>query len=77
MLNRLPNDKSVDWSKLKAFSDNYIKITEKLNLLLEKWENIVGKETVNPLTHSHTMTPFDAPGKKTFWKHCGKRKNYS
>ena len=36
MLNRLPNDKSVDWSKLKAFSDNYIKITEKLNLLLEK-----------------------------------------
>ena len=23
------------------------------------------------LTHSHTMTPFDAPGKRAFWKHCG------
>ena len=23
---------------------------------------------VNPLTHSHTMTPFDAPGKEAFWK---------
>ena len=29
------------------------------------------------LTHSHTMTPFDAPGKQGFWKHCGKRRNCS
>ena len=27
------------------------------------------------LTHSHTMTPFDAPWKQAFWKHCGKRRN--
>ena len=27
------------------------------------------------LTHSHTMTPFDAPGKLAFWKHCGNRRN--
>ena len=27
------------------------------------------------LTHSHTMTPFDAPGKQAFCKHCGKRRN--
>ena len=27
------------------------------------------------LTHSNTMTPFDAPGKQAFWKHCGKRRN--
>ena len=26
------------------------------------------------LTHSHTITPFDAPGKQAFWKHCGKRR---
>ena len=26
------------------------------------------------LTHSHTMTPFDAPSKQAFWKHCGKRR---
>ena len=29
------------------------------------------------LTHSHTMTPFDAPGKQAFGKHCGKRRNCS
>ena len=29
------------------------------------------------LTHSHTKTPFDAPGKQAFWKHCGKRRNCS
>ena len=29
------------------------------------------------LTHYHTMTPFDAPGKQAFWNHCGKRRNYS
>ena len=23
-------------------------------------------------THSHTITPFDAPGKQSFGKHCGK-----
>ena len=28
------------------------------------------------LTCSHTMTPFDAPGKQAFWKHCGKRRNW-
>ena len=26
------------------------------------------------LTHSHTMTPFDAPGKQAFWKHWEKEK---
>ena len=26
------------------------------------------------LTHSHTMTPFDAPGKQAFWKHWEKKK---
>ena len=29
------------------------------------------------LTHSHTMTPFDAPGKHAFWKYSGKRRNCS
>ena len=29
------------------------------------------------LTHSHTITPFDTPGKQAFWKHCGKRRNCS
>ena len=29
------------------------------------------------LTNSHAMTPFDAPGKQAFRKHCGKRRNCS
>ena len=29
--------------------------------------------TVKYLTHSHTMTPFDAPGKQAFQKHFGKK----
>ena len=29
------------------------------------------------LTHPHTMTPFDAPGKQAFGKHCRKRRNFS
>ena len=31
----------------------------------------------NVLTHSHTMTPFDAPGKQAFLKHCEKKRNCS
>ena len=39
----LPNDKIVDWSKLKAFADNKINFTEKLKCVLGQVENIVGK----------------------------------
>ena len=38
-----PNDKILDWSKSKAFADDKINLVEKLNLVLEKVENIVGK----------------------------------
>ena len=46
MLNRhysLPNDKFLDLSKLKAFADDKINVREKLKLVLESTENIVGK----------------------------------
>ena len=39
------------------------------------WLSISGQVKIWCLTHSHTMTPFDAPGKKAFWKQCGKRRN--
>ena len=42
-INSLPNDKIVDWSKMKAFADDKIHVTEKLKLVLERLENIVGK----------------------------------
>ena len=33
--------------------------------VFEKW-NVEDRHTTSPLTHSHTMTPFDAPGKQAF-----------
>ena len=42
-LNSLPNDKFLDWSNLKAFPDDKLKVPEKLKFVLGKVENIVGK----------------------------------
>ena len=39
----LSNDKFSDWSKLKAFADDKLNLTENLKLELEMVENIVGK----------------------------------
>ena len=39
----LPNDKILDWSKLKAFADDKINVTEKLKFVLKRVENILGK----------------------------------
>ena len=41
--NRLPNDEILDWSKLKAFADDKINVTEKMKFVLERVENNVGK----------------------------------
>ena len=41
------------------------------------WKVLKMLSTDKELTHSHTMKPFDAPGKQAFWKHCGKRRNCS
>ena len=41
--NSLPNDKILDWSKLKAFADAKINVTEKLKFVKGRVENIVGK----------------------------------
>ena len=38
-----PNDKILDWSKLKALADEKMNVTEKLNFVLGRVENIVGK----------------------------------
>ena len=34
----------MDWSRLKAFADNKSNVTKKLKFVLERVENIVGKE---------------------------------
>ena len=38
-----PNEKNLDWSKLKAFADDKINLTRKLKFDLEWVENIVEK----------------------------------
>ena len=40
--NPLPNDQFLDWSKLKAFADEKMNVTQKLNFVLESVENIEG-----------------------------------
>ena len=48
----LPNDNIFDWSKLKAFADDKIYVTEKLKLDLGRVVNIVGKgENAGYLQH--------------------------
>ena len=41
-INSLPNDKILDSSKLKAFEDDIIYVTQKLKFVLRRVENIVG-----------------------------------
>ena len=39
----LANDKILDWSEFKAFTDDKINVTEKLKFLVGRDKNIVGK----------------------------------
>ena len=41
LFNCLTNDKILDWSKLKAFADDKINVTEKIKFILGRVENIV------------------------------------
>ena len=40
-INSIPNDKVLDWSKLKVFTNDKINVTEKLKSVFERVENIV------------------------------------
>ena len=42
--NPLPNNKILDLSELKAFADDKLKVIQMAKLVLDKIENIVGKE---------------------------------
>ena len=41
--NSLPYDMILDWSKLKAFADDKINVSDNLKCVLERVENIMGK----------------------------------
>ena len=42
VLNPLPNNKILDWSKLQAYTDDKMNVTEKVKYVLGRAENIVG-----------------------------------
>ena len=42
VLNSVPNDKFLDWSKLKGLADDKINVTEKLKSRFGRLENIMG-----------------------------------
>ena len=41
--NFLPNDKILDWTKLKGFADDKMNVTQELTFIIGRAENIVGK----------------------------------
>ena len=41
--NPLPDDKMLDWSKLKQFADNNFKFDENCRMFCKRVENTVGK----------------------------------
>ena len=41
--NSLPDDRILDWSRLTAFANDKINVTEKLKFVSRRVENIVGK----------------------------------
>ena len=43
LTNSLPNNKILGWSNLEAFADDKIIVTEKVELVLGRVENIAGK----------------------------------
>ena len=63
MINSLPNDKFLDWSKLKAVADDISNVPEKLKFVLGRVENIVGKEENAGLP---AFSPFSTMFSKAF-----------
>ena len=43
VVHSLPNDKILDWSKLKAFADATVKFAKMMIFVFDRVENIVGK----------------------------------
>ena len=70
--------KDQDYAKLQGQGLDWF---SRSGLILRTYQEPAGDLTTctntRVLTHSHTMTPFDAPGKQFFLKHCGKRRNCS
>ena len=55
--NSLPNNKFLDWSKLKGFADDKLNATKKLKFVLGRIENIVGKGEIAGYQHFLLFPP--------------------
>ena len=44
IISSLPSDNILNWTKFKAFADEKLKVAKMTNLILDRLENIVGKE---------------------------------
>ena len=63
-------------NKVYIFGQIFVKLTQFVHHInsfkpidFGKKNGTISTGKVAILTHSHTMTPFDAPGKQAFWKH--------
>ena len=50
-VNSVPNDKILDWSKLKAFADDKIKVLKMMIFVFDRIENDVGKGEIAGYQH--------------------------
>ena len=67
--NSSPDDKILDWSKLKAFADNKINVTNELTFVLGKEENIDGKGENAGNQHFLLFPQCFLPSSKQIWSH--------
>ena len=54
--NSLPENKFLDWTKMKAFVDDKMNVIERLKFVLGRVENIVGK-VENPVYQHFLLFP--------------------
>ena len=57
ILHSLPDDKVLDWSKLKAFADDKLNVTKMIISVFDRVENIVGAISPFPTMLSKSFFP--------------------
>ena len=79
LFHSLPNDKILDQSPFKEFTDDKIGATKKMKFVLRRVKTILGKrrkcwEPFQKFTLYHTIPTFNDPKEEGFGKQCGKRR---
>ena len=74
-VNPLPDDQISDWSKLKAFADDKLHVTQNIKVVFFRIENIVGKEETSIFFFSYNVFKRLFPPGRQKSSMCGKRLN--